>query len=212
MFGDEEDITLKIDEGGTGSIAVGKTASDLTWEQADEENIAITVKAEALSGMNVSGGKASEDKSETTITATYRDEMLALDLGNSDYNAKMIFTHDGTIPGLPELSAKNAQAVASADDLVGTWALQGVNMNGMLLYGDAKNLSTLVGGSDVSLTFEADGKANLMGLEATYTVDSTGASIEADTLKASLKMLDGALMVEIPSEIAGVDMVMRFGK
>ena len=213
MVGSEDEVALSLKEDGTGSLAVDANVVGLTWEMDDEGEDTILLTADSsFVDLGLGGGKVSEDKKSVIVEGKYRNEMLALDLGTADYATDMIFTHDGTIAGLPALTGDVAEAVPTEEALVGTWILGGVNMNGMMLYGNPRNLAALVGSEEVALTIAAGGTATIMGKDTTYTVGDEGATLIVDDAVVAMKTIEGDLILEFSEDDAGIPMVMRFAK
>lgn len=211
MVGAKDKVVLSLAEDGTGSLAIDENSVDLTWEASGENAIEMTADS-SFADLGLGGGKVSADKKSVVVGGTYKDEMLALDLGEADYANIMIFTRDGTIPTLPALTTEAAEAITAGETLVGNWTLSGVNMNGMMLYGDADNLSALVGDQDLSLTIAEDGSVAFMGAKGTYNLSDDGATLVLDEAVVTVKKIEDDLILEFSEDVAGIPMVMRFAK
>ena len=211
LVGSEDKVVLALSEDGTGSLAIDENSVNLSWEASGENTIEMTADS-SFTDLGLGGGKVSADKKSVVVEGTYKDEMIALDLGEADYANNMIFTRDGTIPTLPALTTEAAEAITAGETLVGNWSLSGVNMNGMLLYGDADNLSALVGDQDVSLTIGEDGSVAFMGANGTYNLGDDGATLVLDEAVVAVKKIEDDLIIEFSEDDAGIPMIMRFTK
>ena len=101
--------------------------------------------------------------------------------------------------------------ITSEDALVGSWTLSGINMMGITMYGDAKDLAAMAGGQDVSLSFEKGGKCHLMGSDATYAVSSDGATITEENISIPVKALGDEIAIDM-TDLIGMEMIMVFSK
>lgn len=196
------DMSLTVNQDGTGSIKMADESDDFTWELEGENFI-------VLAGENLAEG----------LTVEYKNDMLVFEMNDESFSGKAYFSKDGTFGALKPISAGEGTSVTSKDALVGTWNLAGVSMLGMTLYGDAESLSQLGVGTDLKLTFNEDGTATAFGEAATWEIGENGATVVSDPSDSATQMriltvgdylaLDAS---EMMGAIGGDDMLMLFQK
>ena len=127
----------------------------------------------------------------------------------------MIFTKDGTVKWMREISMDNAEKISSADVLNGTtWNLTGVAMQGVSMYGDAEAIGSFMPSSmaSTSVKFKKDGTVNLMGEDATWKItNKSNAVITAGSEKVTVKKLGDDIVIDL-SDYVATDLVMLLSK
>ena len=238
MMGLSGGITLSIKEGGTGVATYGSDTKDFTWTESGEGKIAITMpsseasetsasasassaSASSESASSESASSASSEASDSSASAasgntvefTLTDGVLSGALESDGEQGTMLFTKDGKLPNAVEISTSAATPITSEADLIGEWKLSGMNMMGMIAYGDSETLASLSGEGDTSVVFEQGGKCKMAGEEAKYTVGENGAEIEYNGTKIPILGLDGNILMDLGSVSgSGVELVMMYSK
>lgn len=221
IIGSEQGMSLTIKADGTGEISMNDETAPLTWTQKDATTITIDAKnadgsasnasAEAGSASAEAGSDASEAAHGLTTDVTLKDGALYMDMTQDSFSGTAIFTADGTFAAAKEINSAAATPITSEDALVGSWTLSGMNMMGISMYGDAKDLAAMAGDSDMSLSFEKGGKCNLMGSEATYAVSADGAAITESGMGIPVKALGDDIAIDM-TDLIGMEMIMVFSK
>ncbi len=208
VLGQGNNLSLSIKEDGTGTMTFGGETADFKWEQKDAST--ITVKPEAQADSSASSA-SSESTTQKTADVTMKDGALFMALEEDSFSGNAIFTKDGTYADAKIIKTDEAKPITSADSLVGTWTLCGMNMMGISMYGDAKALSAMAGDTDTTMVFDKDGKVTMMGSEAQYTVGADGASITEGSTSIPVKALGDDIIIDM-SDMLGMEMVMVFSK
>ncbi len=204
VLGDGNNLGLVIKEDGTGTMTFGGETANFKWEQKDASTITITPEA-------TSSSASSGSTTQKTADVTMKDGALFMALEEDSFTGDAIFTKDGTYDDAKLIKTADAKAITSADSLVGTWTLCGMNMMGISMYGDAKALSAMAGDTDTTLVFDKDGKVTMMGSDAQYTVGADGAAITEGSTSIPVKALGDDIMIDM-SDMLGMEMVMVFSK
>ena len=240
MMGLSGGITLSINEGGTGVATYGSDTKDFTWAELGEGKIAITMpsseasessasasassasaSSESASSESASSESASSAASDSSASAasgntvefTLTDGVLSGALESDGEQGTMLFTKDGKLPNAVEISTSAAKPITSEAELIGEWKLSGMNMMGMIAYGDSETLASLSGEGDTSIVFEQGGKCKMAGEEAKYSVGENGAEIEYNGTKIPILGLDGNILMDLGSVSgSGVELVMMYSK
>ncbi|MBO4352272.1 MAG: hypothetical protein J5818_02130 [Eggerthellaceae bacterium] len=190
----DNDVVLNLNADGSANFTMEDETIDGTWK--------------------TTGGTAAElTLNDKTVPLSYEDDAVFMEMEDEDFSGTMIFTKDGTYAKMPEVTAEGAKAITSESELIGTWNLCAMNMMGISMYGDSDALSNMSGGTETTMTIEQGGKATLMGDEATWTVDASGASIVIDDVTIPVQKLDnGNLIVDLSAMLGGMEMIMVFSK
>ena len=191
---DNTEVKLVLNADGSANMVMGDETYDGTWETAGDTAAKVTFNG-------------------NVAPLAYNDNAVFMTMENDSFNGVMILTKDGTYPKLAAIDIENAKAITSESDLVGNWSLSGVNMMGISMYGDAKDLAAVAGDTDTSFSIEQDGSAKIMGGDATWSVGSDGASISIDGVTVPIKAFDnGDIVVDMSGIVSGMDVVMVFSK
>lgn len=206
----ENSMTITIKDDGTGTMDFSGESTPIKWVEKDAKTITITPETAA----DASGSSASASADSSALSSadlTLENGALTMDMSSSGFDGKAIFTTDGVYSDAKVISADKSTPITSEDALVGTWTLSGMNMMGISMYGDAKDLSAMAGDTDTTITFEKDGKVTLMGSETTYTVGADGAAIVEGETKIPVVALDDDIAIDMTA-LVGMDMIMVFSK
>jgi hypothetical protein len=216
--GEEEEIVIEVDddeldaegdeEGGSAAEDAAGAASELEEALGTDAGFELLFADDSLrlDSSTLTTGDDADDAAEPAEDA----DSDSGEEEEAEFEGVFVFTHDGTIADMPEISSEKATEFTSADEVSGTWTLSGINMMGLMFYGDAKDLSAMAGDTDTSITFDAE-KVSLMGSEGTWSVGKDGAAIDLDGTSVPVHKLGDALIVDL-SDIIGFDMVMMFTK
>ena len=209
-----DNIKITLNEGGTGSTTYGETTRNFTWAE-DGQGIALTMEAadEASASAESASAEASEsaesasaesasaesaaETAQTPTSFVLEGDVLTGTIESNGDTVKMLFTRDGKLAGTPDISSASATPITDAAALVGDWKLSGMNMMGVMMYGDADNLATMAGGVDMSMSFKDDGTCTMSGEDATYSVDADGAFIESGGMKIPVMALGDNLVIDM---------------
>ena len=213
-------MTLKED--GTGTFVSGDTTYPITWVESPA-GITITDASATASGSAASASASDSTASSaasgdlggfgTSADLGYADGVLALAKEQDGQAATIFFSKDGKLPGAVEITAENAKPITNEADLVGTWELSGMNMMGLSVYGEGKDLSAMMGseGLDMSIKCDAGGKGTMSGSEFDYTVGPDGAAMVSGDTKVPIQSLNGSIMIDM-SEQLGMPLIMVYSK
>lgn len=190
------EFNFELAADGTGTVTYNDESGDITWELVDDDTITII---ETTVG------------SEETYEANLADGALSIETEDSDMTVTVMFTPDGVLQGMPQITASNAKAITSEDELVGTWNLCGVNMDGAMMFGDAESLSELAG-MGTSATFEKGGSVTFMDTDLQYAVSSDGAVITGLAEDVSVKKLGEDLIIDFSNLMDGSTMYLLLEK
>ena len=170
VLGEELDISLTVNADGTATLSYNEDSIDCNWELKNDNTISMTAAnlEDTSSGTKLFAGEA--------IDVNYIPENKTLDILDAESGAELVFSQTGAIEGMLDITASNAKPITSKDALVGTWRIRGMNMMGVMMYGDADALAEYMGDSDLSLVVNSDGTATIMGEGISWTADSNGAS------------------------------------
>jgi len=178
MFGETTgSMGMTIEEGGTGSMAYGEDAIPLTWTQQSDDTIIITVEN--------TGEDGAVNITETPVTL--KDGALFMKMETDEMTGTLIFTADGNYADARQITLEGATPVTSEDQLLGTWNLVGVNMAGVSMYGAPEDLSAMMGGTDMSMTFEEGGVVKMSEAEATWAITDEGAVLTTAGLSGDME-------------------------
>ena len=195
---------LSIAKDGTGSLDVDKEKVTFNWEQAGDDAITLN----SLTG-------DSNNMLQDNFTVSYKDEAISFTMKADGMEGSMIFTKDGTVKWMREISMDNAEGISSSDVLNGTtWNLTGVAMQGVSMYGDAEAIGSFMPSSmaSTSVKFKKDGTVNLMGEDATWKITNKGnAVITAGSEKVTVKKLGDDIVIDL-SDYVATDLVMLLSK
>lgn len=198
LIGEEVSMDMTIAADGTGSMSLSDETADITWVLKDENTITVTVANESDS---------------VPVDVEYTDGVLSMIMDTDDIQGKVLFSKDGKIPGMKEISLADAKPITSKDQLVGTWRFTGLVMMGVSIYGDGESLSELVGSGDTSMTFKDDGTVEMSGDTLTYTVDANGATLEQDGKTVSILASGDDIVIDLGAVLdLGMEMVMLLSK
>ena len=199
------EAALSISSDGTGALTIDDTDVGFEWEQSGDNAITIT---------SFSSGE-DLDMFGDNVSVTYKEGTLALEVDSGDMKGSMIFSKDGTVKWMRQISMDDAKKISSEDVLKGTtWNLTGMAMDGVSMTGDADAIGSFMPESMKSTTikFKKDGTVNFMGEDATWKITDKGnAVIVDDKSKVQVKSLDDDIVVDL-SEYAGTDLVMLLSK
>lgn len=201
-FGSDVGMTLSFADGGKGTATFNGEAAEFTWEKtADGATVTIASGGEALEG--VTGGSS-------TLNVTLEDGVLSLVMSDETMTGTMLFTQDGVLPGMVEISVAKATPITDEGMLTGDWKLAGMSMMGMNMYGDSASIAAVAGSSDTSISFSADGTCKMSGADATYKVSAEGAEITSSGLTMPVMALGENIILDMSG--MGIDMVMMYSK
>ncbi|HAM16776.1 MAG TPA: hypothetical protein DCP91_13180 [Eggerthellaceae bacterium] len=214
----DDAITLKGTEPETSASAASASADAASASASADANAsaeAAAASAGADAAAAASGQVDSALQSAEGVKVAYRAdvEALAMEITEQSMTLTALFTADGKLSGMPEISAEAAQPITSESDLLGSWKLSGMNMMGITMYGDISSLAAIAGesGTDTSLVLEEGGKGTMSGSAVTWTVGPEGATISEGGMNTSAKMLNGELLIDL-SAATGVDMQLVYAK
>lgn len=205
IVGSKDGMAMTIKPNGTGELNMNGETAAFTWTQKGVDAITLDVKAADASASSASAASA------MTVDVVMEGGALFMDMNQETFSGNAIFTTDGTYAGAKEITSSSMTPITSEDALVGSWTLSGINMMGITMYGDAKDLAAMAGGQDVSLSFEKGGKCHLMGSDATYTVSSDGATITEENISIPVKALGDEIAIDM-TDLIGMEMIMVFSK
>ena len=192
--------TLNIAEDGTGEVALDEEKASFSWTQTDENTLSIEVEA---------------PEDEATISsiakAVYQDDTVRMTIETEDQEGTIIFSKDGTMPGITALSMDDATDITSGDALVGTWKISALTMQGATAYGDSASLSAINGGDEVTITFAEDGTVTLFGGEASWSIGDNGAVISEEGIDVPVKAMGDDILVNV-GVAYDMEMIMRFSR
>jgi len=182
-----EPTTLTINADGSGTMMFAGEGSDITWTQKDANTITITTA------------------SSTGVDVVYEDGALVVAMADAEFSGKLIFTRDGAYAKLKDISLTNAKDITSEDTLVGTWALSGMNLAGVTMFGDKAALSELAGGDDMTIVLESGGTGKAFGEAITWTVSPSGAVITSPDGALPVKALGNDIIIDASGATGSLD-------
>ena len=91
------------------------------------------------------------------------------------------------------------------DTLVGTWALSGMNLAGVTMFGDKAALSELAGGDDMTIVLESGGTGKAFGEAITWTVSPSGAVITSPDGALPVKALGNDIIIDASGATGSLD-------
>ena len=199
-MGTQVNMTLTVNQDGTGSVALNENTANMTWKLAGDDAITITPTTE------------SDQMSE--ITAKSSGDTLDIAMSDDSFSGNLLLSKDGKVSGIEPISLAGAKNVTNASEITGTWNLTGIQFGGISMYGDSAALSKAMGDSiDPTLTINADGTAKAMGENVTWTTDSNGCSIDlGSNVMVPIKLLDGELVIDATTIMNGTEFAMLFSK
>ena len=191
VFGQELDISLTVDAAGTAKLVYNDQSIDCNWDLKDDNTIALTAaNLENTDGTKLLAGEA--------VNVTYDTTNDTLVMQDTETNAMLVFSQTGAIEGVLDITADNGTPITSKDALVGTWRICGLNMAGVMMYGEADDLAQYMGDSDLSLVVKDDGTATIMGESITYTTDSKGAVFDIEGIECPVYAFgEGELLLDL---------------
>ena len=188
MFGKDDPTTLVLNADGTGTLMFAGEGGDITWTQKDANTISITAG------------------SSTAMDVVYDDGALVLTMADAEFSGRLLFTKDGTYAKIKEISLADAKDITSEDALVGTWALTGMNLGGVTMYGDAADLAQLSGADDMTIVLEKGGTGKAFGDDVTWAVSSNGATITVSGVALPVKALGDNIVVDVTSATGNLNL------
>ena len=231
IFGSNAEVTLTVKDDGTATMALAGEERNLTWEAKDDNTITMKpVLSEESSDSSASASAASESASAASesasaasaesqevaeIEAVFENDALVVKTDATSSVDSMIFTADGTMADMPEISADKAEKITDGDAVIGTWTLSAANMMGATMYGDLSSISSLTGSSsttDMTLTFNKDGSAEMSGSSLMWEIDDKeGLVVGADGVMIPVKSLGDDIALDM-SSMAGTELIMVYSK
>ena len=211
IVGSKDGMAMTIKPNGTGELNMNGETAAFTWTQKGFDAITLDVKAADASASSASAASSGSAASAMTVDVVMEGGALFMAMDQDTFSGNAIFTTDGTYAGAKEITSASMTPITSEDALVGSWTLSGINMMGITMYGDAKDLAAMAGGQDVSLSFEKGGKCHLMGSDATYAVSSDGATITEENISIPVKALGDEIAIDM-TDLIGMEMIMVFSK
>ena len=179
---------MTIANDGTGTLDMNGKAGKFTWTQAGDN--AITIAVEDASEGNF-GGIANS-------TITYKDGILSLEATSNGTTGTILFSKDGTIPGLDPITMDRTTPITSPDALVGVWNITGFASDGAYAKGDTASLTSMMGqGVDYSMTFNADGTATVFGANGNWTVDGNGATLTLEGISLPIMAYGSDIVIDL---------------
>ena len=169
VLGDDLDISLTVNADNTASISYNGESLDCTWTLKNDNVITLTAKNPQEGGEKLVGGEPVD------VEYNSGNNTLVISSIEEDMTAILLFSQTGAIEGILDITTSNATPVTDKNSLVGTWRICGMNMQGVMMYGDADELAQYMGATDMSLTLNADGTGSIIGENISWTVDSKGA-------------------------------------
>lgn len=206
VFGEELDVYLEVNADGTAVLSYNGDQIDCNWELKDDNTISLTAaNLEDTSGTKLFAGES--------IDVKYVTENNTLDIYDAESGAELIFSQTGAIEGMLDITTANGKPITSKDALVGTWRICGMNMQGVMMYGDADEIAEFMGGgADMSLTVNDDGTGTILGTDLTWTVDSNGAVITIEGVACpAYDFGNGDILVDISAGV-GSTMYLVYAK
>jgi hypothetical protein len=192
--------SLSISADGTGTVTFEDDKATFTWKQTGENTLSITVD-----------NTDEETAISSVANAVYQDDTVRINIEAEDQTGTIIFSKDGSVPGMEPLPVEKATDITSEDVLPGTWKASAITLEGATMYGDSASLAAVNGSEELVITFEAGGKVTLFGEEATWTVDEKGATISDPNAEVSVKALGDDIIVNV-GETYDMNMYIRFSK
>ena len=172
----------KLNSDGTGVVTLDDKSYDLTWDLTDNEHVTLNVK----------------DMSEETLRYDKDHDALYMDATADDPDV-IALRKDGIPDESYGLKLKEAVPVKKLSDVVGSWTIYGMAINGAMFYGDPDKLpSALENMEEYALTIQEDGSTLLGEVKDWKAVeqDGTVALVKGDKT-APLKTLNDILMFNI---------------
>ena len=192
---DSSSISLSIKKDGTGSMEFAGDNADITWAQKGDDAITVT--------------PTTESDSITTVDVAFEDDALKMEMKDDEFSGTLIFTADGKFADAKEISIDGAKAITSEDALVGTWKLTGANMMGVSVYGDADDLTAVMGNiGDMTITFDKGGTATAFGESTTWTVGADGATLTSAGTEIPVKALGDDIVIDAGATLGGTTQIL----
>ena len=191
---------LSIAADGTGKVTLDDDTTSFTWKQADENTLTIELENKSEDAMIPGAAKV-----------TYQDDTVRLTINADDQEGTIIFSENGSIEGVKMLDMSQATDITSEDALIGTWKVSAMSYEGATMYGDSASLAAMNGSDEMAITFEAGGKATMLGSEAAWSIGENGAVVSDDYAEIAVKALGDDIIMNV-GEAYGMEMYMRFSK
>lgn len=192
--------TLTISEDGTGSLVTDGVENAVNWQMAGDDAITLKSEVEGEGGILADG-----------VTVTYADETLDLAVSSESAEGNMLFTKDGALKDVVPIDPSKATPVTSEADLIGTWKICGITMEGATMYGDSAALSALNGSEEMVITFEQGGKVTMLGSDATWSIGSNGVVIDDSGTELPVLSIDGDILLDLGA-VYGMEALLLFSK
>ncbi|MBQ9004116.1 MAG: hypothetical protein IJ087_19920 [Eggerthellaceae bacterium] len=202
-MGDSGMLTIKTD--GSGTMNFGGETAEFSWAESGSDAIDVTVIGDTKITI------------AQTTPITYKDDALFMDIEQDGQAAIAIFTKDGVYAGAKDFALSDAKPISSEANLLGTWKLVGMKMMGIAVYGTSDSLSSMNGGVDQSLTFEAGGVVKIGDtMQGTWAMDANGATITSEDITGvhtyPVLMLDGMLVADMTEIMQGQEFATIYEK
>lgn len=218
VLGEEANLTMTVNEDGTGTMAYNDESADFKWAAAESGNgitVSPTDAEKVASGLSsiLSGSGDGDSTATESFDLTYDDANQAVVLSEETDGAQasVYLTADGKLASMPTISVDDTEAIASADQLVGDWKLTGVNMMGITMYGDAESLATMIGDTDMSMSLAEDGTGTMAGSDVSWAIGDDGATITAADMDVPVTAQGDSIVTDLSSAY-GIEMVMVYSK
>lgn len=203
MFGAAEGISLVINADGTGTMAMGEDSSPITWAAEGADTINVTVQSDTGA------------TTQQAIPITLKDDALFMPFEQDGRQATIIFTKDGNYADAKQITMADAKPITSEADLLGKWALVGINMGGVSMYGDASSIAAAMGGEETSITFKEGGVLEMSTGEGSWAVDANGATLTSTDITGTntvpVVKLGDDIAIDY-SAVYGTDFIMVLAK